>query len=86
MKFCHLVNKGSFIVTLQLQMCRVKWFDVKEGYGFISPVNGGQDIYVNRRPIANIKNKWLKEGQCVEFSVTRNACGIAAADAIAYKF
>ncbi|HGJ5855017.1 cold shock domain-containing protein [Arsenophonus nasoniae] len=73
-------------MTFQLQMGRVKWFDVKEGYGFISPVNGGQDIYVNRRAIANTKNKWLKEGQCVEFSITRNAYGIAAADVIAYEF
>lgn len=49
-------------MTFQLQMGCVKWFDVKEGYGFISPVNGGQDIYVNRRAIANTKHKWLKEG------------------------
>lgn len=32
-----------------LQMGRVKWFDQAAGYGFISPVDGSDEIYVSRR-------------------------------------
>lgn len=56
-------------MTFQLQMGRVKWFDVKEGYGFISPVNGGQDIYVNRRAIANTKISGLKKASVLNFQL-----------------
>lgn len=38
-----------------LQMGRVKWFDQVAGYGFISPVDGSDEIYVSRRAIANTK-------------------------------
>lgn len=71
-------------MNFQLHMGRVKWFDANEGYGFISPVNGGDDIFVTRKSIANKKIKSLSEGQNVEFSVTRNSDGITAADVIAY--
>ncbi|EKT58431.1 cold-shock protein [Providencia sneebia] len=71
-------------MNLQLHMGRVKWFDANEGYGFISPMNGGDDIFVTRKSIANKKIKSLSEGQNVEFSVTRNSDGITAADVIAY--
>jgi Cold shock proteins len=50
-------------------MGRVKWFNQAEGYGFISPVDGSDEIYVNRNAIANTKNKSLNEGQNVEFDV-----------------
>ena len=63
-------------MSKQLQLGRVKWYDAKEGYGFISPVNGGDDIRVTR-------NKLLCEGQEVEFSLTRGSYGIAANDVIA---
>ncbi|EMI5492123.1 cold shock domain-containing protein [Providencia stuartii] len=71
-------------MNFQLHMGRVKWFDANEGYGFISPMNGGDDIFVTRKSIANKKIKSLSEGQNVEFSVTRNSDGITAADVIAY--
>ena len=68
----------------QLHMGRVKWFDAKEGYGFISRFNGGDDVFVTSKSIASTKIKSLFEGQNVEFSVTRSSCGITAADVIAY--
>lgn len=71
-------------MNFQLHMGRVKWFDANKGYGFISPINGGDDIFVTRKSIANKKIKSLFEGQNVEFSVTRNSDGMTAADVIAY--
>lgn len=70
-------------MSKQLQLGRVKWYDAKEGYGFISPVNGGDDIWLTRNGIANSRNKLLCEGQEVEFSLTRGSYGIAANDVIA---
>ena len=75
--------KGVNTMSKQLQLGRVKWYDAKEGYGFISPVNGGDDIRVTRNGIANSRNKLLCEGQEVEFSLTRGSYGIAANDVIA---
>lgn len=66
-----------------LKMGRVKWFNQVEGYGFIAPADGSAEIYVNRRAIANTKNKSLNEGQNVEFSIYRSSHGLSAADVIA---
>lgn len=71
-------------MNFQLHMGQVKWFDAKEGYGFISPSHGGEDIFVTSKSIASTKIKSLFEGQNVEFSVTRSSDGITAADVIAY--
>lgn len=46
-------SKRKFIMTLK--MGRVKWFNQSEGYGFISPHDGGSDVYVNKTAIANTK-------------------------------
>jgi len=67
-----------------LKMGRVKWFNQAEGYGFISPVHGSDEIYVNRNAIANTKNKSLNEGQNVAFSIYRSSHGLSAADVIAF--
>lgn len=52
-------NKRSLsIMTLQLRMGRVKWFDNNKGYGLIVAKDLEQDIYVNKKrlPIQKIKH------------------------------
>ncbi|WFC29879.1 cold shock domain-containing protein [Proteus mirabilis] len=41
-------------MTLQLRMGRVKWFDNNKGYGLIVAKDLEQDIYVNKKAIANL--------------------------------
>lgn len=45
----------------------VKWFDNKKGYGFISPSDGSQDVFVHFSKIQMQGYKTLTEGQAVEF-------------------
>jgi len=70
---------------MMLKMGLVKWFNQTKGYGFISPLDGSSEIYVNRNSIANTRNKSLNAGQSVEFTVYNSAVhGPAAADVIAF--
>ena len=45
----------------------VKWFNNAKGYGFITPSEGGQDLFVHMSEIQMDGFKTLKEGQKVEF-------------------
>ena len=48
----------------------VKWFSNAKGYGFISPDEGGDDIFAHFSAIEMDGYKSLKEGQRVEFNVS----------------
>ncbi|MBW7982400.1 cold-shock protein [Enterobacillus tribolii] len=71
-------------MTQTLKMGFVKWYNPADGFGIISPNDGGNDLYVNRSAIANSRNKTLTEGQRVEFSTYLSSRGLSAADVIAY--
>jgi len=45
----------------------VKWFDDAKGYGFITPDDGGKDLFVHFSGIAGDGFKTLPEGAKVEF-------------------
>ena len=47
----------------------VKWFNESKGYGFISPSDGGSDVFVHFSAIEGDGFKTLTEGQQVEFEV-----------------
>ena len=53
---------------------KVKWFDSKKGYGFITAENG-KEIFVHFSGIATDGFKSLNEGQAVEFEVGSGAKG-----------
>ncbi len=62
----------------------VKWFNDDKGYGFISRDNGQDDVFVHFRSINSAANrKTLKEGQRVEFLVTKGPKGLQAEDVTA---
>ncbi len=52
----------------------VKWFNDQKGYGFITPENG-KDVFVHYSSISGDGFKTLREGEAVEFEVTRGPKG-----------
>jgi CspA family cold shock protein len=56
----------------------VKWFNDTKGYGFISPDEGGDDLFVHHRQIAGEGHRTLAEGQRVEFDASRGQKGMEA--------
>ncbi len=45
----------------------VKWFNNDKGYGFITPEDGGSDIFVHISAVEKAGLKSLKDGQKLSF-------------------
>lgn len=48
----------------------VKWFNDAKGLGFITPEDGGRDLFVHFSAVEASGLKRLKEGDRVEFDAT----------------
>lgn len=53
----------------------VKWFNESKGFGFITPDNGGSDLFVHFKSIVSEGFKTLSEGQKVSFIVEQGNKG-----------
>ena len=53
---------------------KVKWFDSKKGYGFIT-CEDGKEVFVHYTGIVKEGFKALTEGQAVEFEIGEGAKG-----------
>ncbi|CRM41954.1 cold-shock protein [Pseudomonas sp. 58 R 12] len=53
----------------------VKWFNAEKGFGFITPENGGPDVFVHYSAIQNAGYKSLDEHQKVEVEITEGPKG-----------
>jgi cold shock CspA family protein len=58
----------------------VKWFNDAKGFGFITPDDGGKDLFAHHSSIQGSGYKSLKDGAKVSFDVTEGAKGPAAAN------
>ena len=58
----------------------VKWFNDAKGYGFITPDDGGEDLFAQLPPHPMNGVKTLKEGQKVVFEVVTGPKGKQASN------
>jgi CspA family cold shock protein len=56
----------------------VKWFNDAKGYGFITPEDGGKDLFVHHSEIQSSGFASLQEGEKVEFEVGQGQKGPCA--------
>ena len=59
---------------------KVKWFDAKKGFGFITPDDGGKDafLHVSALQAANIES--VNDGQAVSYELTEQRGKEAASE------
>lgn len=58
----------------------VKWFNDAKGLGFITPDDGGDDLFAHFSAINLDGCKTLKEGQKIRFEVTQGTKGKQASN------
>jgi cold shock protein len=56
----------------------VKWFSEDKGYGFITPDEGGEDLFVHYSGISGSGFRSLEEGQRVSYEATQGNKGMQA--------
>jgi cold shock protein len=65
---------------VEMALGTVKWFNDSKGFGFITPDDGGDDLFAHFSAIVESGYKSLKEGQRVSFEVTDGAKGKQASN------
>ncbi len=60
----------------------VKWFNSSKGFGFITPDEGGKDLFVHHSEVQTSGYATLDEGQKVEYEVGEGQKGPCAKNVV----
>lgn len=74
------MSEGNGTATREKGVC--KWFNDSKGYGFITPDEGGKDLFVHHSGVEGSGFKTLAEGAKVEYQVTEGDKGPQATNVI----
>jgi len=67
-------------ILMSTQTGTVKWFNDAKGFGFITPEQGGDDLFAHFTEIKGKGFRTLAENQRVEFEVKNGPKGLQAAN------
>lgn len=68
--------------SLAMATGTVKWFNANKGFGFITPDDGGDDLFVHHSEIKTSGYASLDEGQKVEYEVGQGRKGPCATNVV----
>ena len=57
---------------------KIKWFNMKKGYGFIEPENGEKDVFIHISALEKAWIKFLNENQKVSYEVNQTKGKLSA--------
>ena len=55
---------------MEMTTGKVKWFNARKGYGFISPNDGSKDVFVHVSALEQSGINYLDEGDTITFEVS----------------
>lgn len=64
---------------------KIKWFDAKKGFGFITTDDGSEDLFVHFSNIKTNGFESLLKGQDVIYEIKQGHQGLQATNVRAYK-
>ena len=59
---------------------KVKWFDAKKGFGFITPDDGGKDAFLHVSALQAANIQAVNDGQAVTYELTEQRGKEAASE------
>ena len=59
---------------------KVKWFDAKKGFGFITPDDGGKDAFLHVSALETAGISAINDGQAVTYELTEQRGKQAASE------
>jgi cold shock protein len=71
---CPFLNTAEEVYS-KMATGTVKWFNADKGYGFITPDDGGKDLFVHHSAILGEGYKTLAENAKVEYEAEQGAKG-----------
>jgi len=80
LKYIYYTDSSIFKENVIMTTGKVKWFNDAKGFGFITPDNGGADLFAHFSQIQGGGFKTLQEGQSVRFEITMGQKGQQASN------